>query len=188
MSQKDLICPMCERETLTPVIYSETFQHHGAELLVSGLEGYECECCGADPIFDDQIRRNHARILDARRQADGLLTGEEIRLLRDRLGLTQKQASELFGGGANAFSKYERGEVVQSAAMDRLLRLVGRYPGLMADLRDGEQLQRQVQVTDHSEYVNGNLVRIAGISRGMNVHGDTATVVEFEHWKQARAA
>ncbi len=140
MSHKDLTCPMCERGTLTPVAYSETFQHHGSELYVSGLEGYECECCGADPIFDDQIRRNHTRILDARRRADGLLTGEEIRALRDRLGLTQKEASELFGGGANAFSKYERGEVAQSAAMDRLLRLVARYPRLMADLKDAEQL------------------------------------------------
>jgi HTH-type transcriptional regulator / antitoxin MqsA len=188
MSHKDLTCPMCERGTLTPVTYSETFQHHGAELHVSGLEGYECECCGADPIFDDQIRRNHARILDARRRADGLLTGEEIRVLRDRLGLTQKAASELFGGGANAFSKYERGEVVQSAAMDRLLRLVGRYPRLMADLKDTEQLQGLIPVNRDREYVDGNRVWIAGISRGTTVRGDLATVVEIDQWKRAHAA
>lgn len=63
MSHEDQTCPMCERGTLTRVTYSETFQHHGAELLVIGLEGYECGCCGAAPIFDDQIRWNYVRIL-----------------------------------------------------------------------------------------------------------------------------
>jgi len=49
--------------------------------------------------------------------------------------LTQKDASSLFGGGANAFSKYERGDVIQSDAMDRLMRLVKQHPGLLGDLR-----------------------------------------------------
>jgi len=40
----------------------------------------------------------------------------------------------IFGGGANAFSKYERGEVIQSVPMDRLLRLVARYPVLLVEL------------------------------------------------------
>jgi len=92
------------------------------------LEGYCCDTCGADPIFRDQIKRNHLKIADAKRVADGLLVGEEIRRIRMRLKLTQREAAEVFGGGANAFSKYERGDVVQSVAMDRLLRLIDRAP------------------------------------------------------------
>ena len=37
--------------------------------------------------------------------------------------LTQEEAAKVFGGGVNAFSKYERGEVTQSAAMDKLIRV-----------------------------------------------------------------
>jgi HTH-type transcriptional regulator/antitoxin MqsA len=33
----------------------------------------------------------------------------------------------MFGGGLNAFSKYERGEVIQSEAMDKLIRVSCRY-------------------------------------------------------------
>jgi HTH-type transcriptional regulator/antitoxin MqsA len=44
------------------------------------------------------------------------------------LGLTQETASKIFGGGENAFSKYESGKVAQSAAMDRLLRLAYEFP------------------------------------------------------------
>ena len=134
MTEKRVICPVCERGTLTQHTYSEDFKHNEGTVHVEGLEYCECDSCGADPVLKDQLRRNHKRVVDAKRAADGLLTGAEIRKLRERLGLTQKAASELFGGGANAFSKYERGDVVQSVPMDRLLRIVGHHPDLLAEL------------------------------------------------------
>jgi HTH-type transcriptional regulator/antitoxin MqsA len=39
------------------------------------------------------------------------------------LNLTKKEAAIMFCGGTNAFSKYERGEVIQSKAMGKLMRL-----------------------------------------------------------------
>ena len=140
MAKEYPLCPVCEVGKLSPIEYSDTFQHKGADLCVEGLEGYLCQACGADPIFEEQIRRNHRRVIDAKRAADGLLTGSEIRLLRERLDLTQKKASKLFGGGDNAFSKYERGDVTQSVAMDRLLRIVDRYPFLLGELRGDSAL------------------------------------------------
>lgn len=185
MSNSKLICPLCEWGVLTARTYSDTFQHHGLDLTVDGLEGYLCAACGADPIFEDQIRRNHLRVIDARRRADGLLTGAEIRALREHLGLTQKEASEVFGGGANAFSKYERGEVVQSVPMDRLLRLVDRYPLLLEDLKGGKAAGELVPANQVAEYVNGETVQIK--ARGLS--GDlclgTAKIIEMEEWKEA---
>ncbi len=55
-----------------------------------------------------------------RKKSDGLLTSSEIYEARITLGLTQESASLVFGGGKNAFSKYERAEVSQSVAMDKL--------------------------------------------------------------------
>ena len=43
-------------------------------------------------------------------------------------GLTQKQAAKVFGGGSNAFAKYEAEDVVQSVGMDKLLRLAVEVP------------------------------------------------------------
>lgn len=117
------ICPICEEGHLESATYTGVLDHSGKALEIVGLECWQCPSCGADPVFPDQARRNHRRYQDARRQADGLLAGSEIEAVRKRLGLTQHQAAVVFGGGQNAFSKYERGEVIQSQAMDRLLRL-----------------------------------------------------------------
>lgn len=138
MTAKDpqLMCDVCGTGALLPTVYEDEFKHGGTTIRVGGLESYVCDQCGADPVHADQARRNHARIADARRRADGMLTGSDIRALRTRLALTQQDAAELFGGGANAFSKYERGDVVQSEAMDRLLKLTGLYPFLLATLRE----------------------------------------------------
>ena len=136
MTDYALECPNCETVgSLVTSVYADDFVHGKSTVHVGGLECYVCSKCGADPVFADQARRNHARITDARRAADGLLTGVEIRALRDRFSLSQQEAATIFGGGANAFSKYERGEVTQSDAMDRLMKIVAGYPFLLDALR-----------------------------------------------------
>ena len=122
-SKKPETCPDCNTGHLTEEAYSEQIRYHNQTLVVDGLKCWVCDHCEAEIIRADQLRAGDKLIAEAKRQADGLLSGEEIRAIRKSLNLTQKQASELFGGGQNAFSKYERGDVIQSVAMDRLLRL-----------------------------------------------------------------
>lgn len=123
MTDSTPICPVCEEAELTKSSYQGQLEHAGQMLEVRHLECWQCPACEADPVFPDQARRNHRRYQDARRRADGLLTSEQITRVLDRLGITQVQAAKIFGGGQNAFSKYVRGEVMQSKGMDRLLRL-----------------------------------------------------------------
>lgn len=129
-----LTCPMCEIGALAAETYDEELRYNEKLLVVRGLERYRCANCGADPILPDQIRRNQARYTDARRSADSLLTGLQIRTIRESLHLSQADAARLFGGGTNGFSKYERGEVTQSVAMDRLLRVVSANYWLLDSL------------------------------------------------------
>ncbi len=65
-----------------------------------------------------QERTDQKRVIDHR-----LISGE-IRKFRKSHKLSQKKASELFGGGPKAFSKYERGEVIQNKSLDILMRLI----------------------------------------------------------------
>ena len=58
-----------------------------------------------------------------------------MRKLRERLNLTQKAAGELLGGGANAFQKYESGEVSPSQSMVNVLRLLASDPARVEELR-----------------------------------------------------
>ena len=118
----NLSCADCGADALQAFTEAEQFDYKGQTLSVD-VEYSVCSQCDAEVILPDQIKRNDCRVRDAWRKADGLLTGAEIVALRNQLGLTQQQAAQAFGGGANAFSKYERGEVTQSAAMDKLMRL-----------------------------------------------------------------
>jgi len=128
-------CAICGESAVRAMTYSDTFTHRGEELVADDLEMMRCDACGAELIEPAQARRNYRKMVDIGRTADGLLTGDAIVNLRKRLALTQQEAATLFGGGPNAFSKYERGDVVQSVAMDRLLRLVGAFPLLLDWLR-----------------------------------------------------
>ncbi len=142
MTSGVILCPICDVGSLKAARYSGLFSHNGRKILVEGLEKYECSECDGDPILTDQVRRNQIKIADARRRTDGLLASGEIRRIRERLGLSQSAAANVFGGGENAFSKYERGEVVQSYQMDRLLRLALDLPASLALLAhyDGETI------------------------------------------------
>jgi HTH-type transcriptional regulator/antitoxin MqsA len=135
MSSKSETCPVCGVTALNAVIYSDTFKHNERDLVVHGLEGYQCSSCDSELSGPEQIRRNERRIREAKRQADGLLSSHQIREAREQLGLSQQEAATLFGGGTNGFSKYERGETAQSVAMDRLLRLVMADPSKLDELR-----------------------------------------------------
>jgi HTH-type transcriptional regulator/antitoxin MqsA len=94
-----------------------------------------CRQCGDIVLFPEQIKRNDCLVRDAWRKIDGLLTAQEIVDLRNKLGLTQQEAAKVFGGGVNAFSKYERSEVIQSVAMDKLMRAALEFPPLFLWLK-----------------------------------------------------
>jgi len=59
---------------------------------------------------------------------------KEIRRIRRKLGLSQAAAARLTGGGHNAFSRYERGEVAPLPAVINLLRLLDKHPDLLKEL------------------------------------------------------
>jgi len=182
MNIQQIICPQCEKGHLSAEVYADDFQHEGRVVRVDGLECYICDQCGADPVYPDQIRRNQARVADAKRRSDGKLTGSDIRSLRDRLGITQQDASAIFGGGANAFSKYERGDVLQSDSMDRLLKLVALYPALLPVLRGLAGLDNAASESIHGAYANATQICVNDVEyRSRTVKG-TAVVVDICDW------
>ena len=132
-------CLVCDKGTLTEKTHSNYFQHGNRSITVNELEGYRCDVCDIYLISASQLRRNHIKIVDAKRKHDGLLTGDEIKAIRKRLQLTQKKAAQVFGGGINAFSKYERGDIIQSESMDKLLRVADDCPQARYQLLGQEQ-------------------------------------------------
>jgi len=72
-------------------------------------------------------------------QVEGLLEPEDVRRIRKRLQLTQKDAGRLIGGGPNAFQKYECGDVAVSRALTSALLLLDRDPSGLSVLKQRDQ-------------------------------------------------
>ena len=143
-------CPMCRTfNPWEPRYSNETYQYKGQKFSLNDIEYSVCRECGFDLVLPHQTRQNEARVRDEHRRIDGLLTGRQIRAIRKRLGLTQAQAARLMGGGDNAFSKYERGEVTQSAAMNSVLLLLDAFPDGLGVLRVRSQPQAQEERQSH---------------------------------------
>ena len=161
MKTDDMLCPQCETGQLQPSTFEDDFNHGDGTLHIGDLECYVCDSCGADPVFTNQIRRNQLKITDAKRRHSGLLGGREIRELREQLDLSQQAAFEIFGGGANAFSKYERGEVMQSVAMDRLMKCAAYVPGVLDFLRYEAGMQKRGELVAVDKYCSGTRITMS---------------------------
>jgi len=54
---------------------------------------------------------------------------------RDGWLLAQREAAEIFGGGVNAFSRYETGKTKPPLALVKLLKVLDKHPELLAEIR-----------------------------------------------------
>lgn len=143
-TMKQPLCPLCGEGHLRAEIEERTVEHKGHAGTIA-LHYSVCDVCGADQAHAADTRANKRSMLAFRKRVEGLLTGREIRLLRQRLELTQSQAAQLFGGGPVAFSKYENDDVMQSESMDKLLRLTSAHPEILGFL-SAEIEQRTVSI------------------------------------------
>ena len=134
-------CTVCAEGRLHEQIDKNRVEYKGqaAEL---DLYYSVCDACGSEQSDAAQLRANKRAMMAFKKRVDGLLSGAEVRALRERLGINQAQAAQMFGGGPVAFSKYESDDVAQSEAMDKLLRLAAELPEALA------YLSRRVGVKD----------------------------------------
>ena len=85
------------------------------------IEMHECRECGCEFATVAQTSRMQRIIADAYRQSQGLLTGEEIRLMRKKLGLTQKELAKKMSVGVASIKRWEGG-LIQSKSMNTALK------------------------------------------------------------------
>jgi HTH-type transcriptional regulator/antitoxin MqsA len=126
-------CVVCKSEDIKSMTAVETVLYKGNELQIP-LEYSVCNGCGREFVPKPQILRGEIAFRSAKKKFDGLLSSEAIARARKKLAITQEQASLIFGGGKNAFSKYERGEVSQSVAMDNLVRVCLKHKQVFREL------------------------------------------------------
>jgi HTH-type transcriptional regulator/antitoxin MqsA len=139
-------CAQCGKPGLTFRRRPEIFTYKGATLKIDSYGVFACPTCGEEYLDHVLIQETEPQIRNWQRQVDGLLTTEEIKAIRKKIGVSQAEFSRILGGGPKSFAKYETGVVNQSAAMDQLLRLIRDVPGVWKNLKgQAEEKRRKVQ-------------------------------------------
>tara|TARA_R110000850_G_scaffold162437_4_gene287320 strand:+ start:4500 stop:5033 length:534 start_codon:yes stop_codon:yes gene_type:complete len=148
------ICPICESGQLHARSEWIDVEHMGKH---SRIESHflSCDGCGSEQAGTKEARDNKRAMTAFKKQAQGLLTGAEVLALRKHWQLSQQDAARIFGGGPVAFSKYESDDVMQSDAMDKLLRVADQVPAALEKLKaDAGVKSREVSLWENIATIN----------------------------------
>ena len=128
-------CPSCRTGQLHEGTRERVFHPHGTALTVTLLTSM-CKQCGAEATSASQHDENLRRLAARKAHYGKLLMGEEISRLRRRYGLTQQQASRIFGKGKVTFSRYENETRYPDESTTSLLALAIAMPVALKWLAD----------------------------------------------------
>ena len=106
----------------------------GQSFIVKNIAGWHCPVCG-EVEFDKGEGERYNTALEAARHQATEQRAQALRNARKKLKLSQAEAGKLFGGGATAFSEYERGKTQPHKSTVLLLRLLDKHPELLHELR-----------------------------------------------------
>ena len=128
-------CPACKKGHLHQAERTRKFSPNGKTFQVTLLTT-RCDQCAVERTFASQHTENLARLAARKAHYGNLLMGEEILAIRQRYGLTQQNASAIFGKGIIAFSRYENEVTYPDHSTTLLLQLAIESPTVMKSLAD----------------------------------------------------
>ena len=129
-------CQICARAELVHDIRDIPYTYKGETTVIPMVTGDFCPACGEVVLTMAESNRVSALMLEFNKQVNASIVNPEfITNVRKKLDLDQREAAEIFGGGINAFSRYENGKTKPPLALVKLLRILDRHPDLLAEIR-----------------------------------------------------
>ena len=96
--------------------------------------GWWCTECGEGILDGAALALSEKAFVELKSEVDEVLTSTQVAQVRQKLGLSQREAGKLLGGGPRSFQKYEAGAQPVSTPMSNLLRLLGNDPKRLREL------------------------------------------------------
>ena len=127
------ICP----ETGKPMVRgtrTREISYKGQSATVE-MPGWYCDESDESLHTAEDLKISDAALKELRLEVENLLKPQEVKRIRTAIGLTQREAGAILGGGPNAFQKYEQDTVTVSKSMSNLLRVLERHPEEVEELR-----------------------------------------------------
>ena len=129
-------CPCCGAAELVHATRDLVRTYKGQSRIIPAVTGDFCPAC--DEVVLDRLNGDrYAELVSAfHREINGeLVEPGLIARVRKKLDLDQREAGEIFGGGSNAFSRYETGKTKPPVALVKLLKVLDRHPDLLPEVR-----------------------------------------------------
>lgn len=129
-------CPVCGVKDLFHDTRDQPYTYKGQTTVIPAVTGDFCSACGESILDAAESRRVMCDMQAFSKQVNASMVDPAfIMAVRKKLGLGQSEAAKIFGGGANAFSRYESGKARPPLALIKLFQLLDRHPGLLDEIR-----------------------------------------------------
>ncbi len=129
-------CPVCGDAELRHDTRDVTYTYKSETTILPSITGDFCPACAEIVLEMAEAKRYGQLVKDFHKQVNATMIDPGfIFNVRKKLQLDQQQAGEIFGGGANAFSRYENGKTKPPLSLIKLLRVLDSHPELLAEVK-----------------------------------------------------
>jgi len=145
MKQQIEQCAICGNNARLSVVKQWTISATPTKpaVTIDDVACWECTVCGERHLDPEQIRIFEGKVIEAHRKAKGLLSAEEIYLVRKQLDISKERLEKILNLNPKSFYRWENGLSIQSDAVDTMLRLLRKHPDAIYDLAE----ERGITVT-----------------------------------------
>jgi HTH-type transcriptional regulator / antitoxin MqsA len=128
-------CPACGAAKLVHDTRDMPYTYKGESTTLPAINGNFCPACFEAVLDAKESRRVNTLMREFNQQVNAAIVDPAfIVSVRKKLDLDQRQAAQIFGGGVNAFSRYENGKTKPPLALVKLLRVLDRHPELLTEV------------------------------------------------------
>jgi HTH-type transcriptional regulator/antitoxin MqsA len=129
-------CPTCGQAKLVHDTRDMPYIYKGESTTIPAVAGDFCSACGEVVLKRNESIRTGALMLEFNKQVNRAIVDPAfITSVRKKLKLDQQEAAEIFGGGINAFSRYENGKTKPPLSLVKLLKVLDSHPDLLAEIK-----------------------------------------------------
>ena len=129
-------CPVCGAAELIHDTRDQPYTYKGETTLIAAVTGDFCPACAESILDAEESERVMREMQIFSKQVNAAYVDPAyITKIRKKLDLDQREAAEIFGGGVNAFSRYENGKTKPPLALVKLLKVLDVHPELLGEVK-----------------------------------------------------
>lgn len=143
-------CQNCGRKTKKKIGDHHYLESGLSNVVLKQVKIYTCDNCGEVAVKIPRVKALHGYIANRLIEKGSLLTGEEVRFLRKRMGLKAVEFANILGVTKETVSRWENNQTTLSSTADRATRLMytaienfgmAEFLNLLARVQRGRELE-----------------------------------------------